>query len=487
MNKRLLALSIIILIFSCIVAVNDNLDKIFETIAYRNFKKNNIATAQKYYEKAFELGLNSEKSRDIYINSIINSPLNIESQEKLVKFIKYSFNDSAQSKAILFLNDLKNEINKKYEGNYIANASHNHKIVRWTKTPILYKFINKEIAPYYFVREIENAITEWENATENQILFSETDEGANILIEFEEKLPTEKDDFKFVVAYTMPTIIANNLKETKIKFYLKDPEDNFFTTDQIYNTALHELVHALGFMGHSDNKENLMFASRDSIWEKGNPRYELSEADINTVKLLYHIIPDVTNSDRKTGEYIPYLLIGSEEDIYNTKVNEAKNYVKNAPTLPAGYVDLAENYVANEEYSKALRQLKLALRVCDSTEMKWIIYYNLAVVYFYLEDIDYSKGYLRKAQIIRDAEEIHLLFAQIYKKEQNYTAAEEEYKYLIKINPKNIDYALQLTNIYVLNKNYLKARKVLKNYVKSNPTDKNSPKFKDYGALKLFL
>ena len=148
---------------------------------------------------------------------------------------------------------------------------------------------------------------------------------------------------------------------------------------------------------------------------------------------------------------------------------------------------MAENYVANEEYSKALRQLKLALRVCDSTEMKWIIYYNIAVVYFYLEDIDYSKGYLRKAQIIRDAEEIHLLFAQIYTKEQNFTAAEEEYKYLIKINPKNIDYALQLTNIYVLNKNYLKARKVLKNYVKSNPTDKNNPRFKNYGALKLFL
>ena len=40
-----------------------------------------------FYEKAFELGLNSEKSRDIYINSIINSPLNIESQEKLVNFI----------------------------------------------------------------------------------------------------------------------------------------------------------------------------------------------------------------------------------------------------------------------------------------------------------------------------------------------------------------------------------------------------------------
>ena len=44
-----------------------------------------------------------------------------------------------------------------------------------------------------------------------------------------------------------------------------------------------------------------------------------------------------------------------------------------------------------------------------------------------------------------------------------------------------------LLNIYVLNKNYLKARKVLKNYVKSNPTDKNNPRFKDYGALKLFL
>ena len=42
--------------------------------------------AQEFYEKAFEQGLEKTKQREIYINSIINSPLTIESQEKLIKF-----------------------------------------------------------------------------------------------------------------------------------------------------------------------------------------------------------------------------------------------------------------------------------------------------------------------------------------------------------------------------------------------------------------
>ena len=48
-----------------------------------------------------------------------------------------------------------------------------------------------------------------------------------------------------------------------MKFYIKDINGKFFTANQVYNTALHEIAHALGVMGHSNNK------SRRSI--KGLP------------------------------------------------------------------------------------------------------------------------------------------------------------------------------------------------------------------------
>ena len=44
-------------------------------------------------------------------NSIINSPLNTDAQEKLVKFLEYPVEDTARQKALFFLDDLKKEIN----------------------------------------------------------------------------------------------------------------------------------------------------------------------------------------------------------------------------------------------------------------------------------------------------------------------------------------------------------------------------------------
>ena len=43
------------------------------------FKKNDMLKAQQFYEKAFELGANDTKQRDLYVNSIINSPMNTDS------------------------------------------------------------------------------------------------------------------------------------------------------------------------------------------------------------------------------------------------------------------------------------------------------------------------------------------------------------------------------------------------------------------------
>ena len=159
-NKSLWILaSLLLIVFLSRNYISNNLDEIYSLQGDFYFKKNEISKAQEAYERAFELGFDKLKQREIYVNSIIYSPLTPETQEKLVRFLKNPKEDIARVKAEYFLSDLKREIHRKYPDNYITNAVFNQKILRWADLPITYVFQNQEIAPKYFVREIENAFT----------------------------------------------------------------------------------------------------------------------------------------------------------------------------------------------------------------------------------------------------------------------------------------------------------------------------------------
>ena len=466
---------------------NNHLDDIMAMRADYYFKKNDIENSQKYFEKAFELGLNNTKQRDIYVNSIINSPLTTDAQEKLVKFLKNPKDDVANVKVKYFLSDLKREIHRKYPYNYITNSVYNQKIMHWGKLPIKYSFDRGENAPAYFSIEIENAFTEWEKATGHQILFEKDDKNPNIIIKFDSHNPADAENKKYVVAYTTPILNLSNLERMEIIFYLKDPSGNYFSKNQVYNTALHEIVHALGFMGHSDDKDDIMYLTKDSMSVLNDTREDLSESDINTVKLLYKIKPQITNSEDLKYDYIPYLVLGNAKDVTNEKIKEAKTYIKKASQLPAGYIDLAEGYVAIKDYPRAIKSLEKALKLADTEDIRSMIYFNLAVTNFYVDNLEKSREYLTLSIRINDSDEKQYLLGEIYVREGSTNKAIDIYKTLISKYPQNIEYIIALTNIYVLNHDYLKARNVLKNYIKNNPAEKNNSRLEPYGILKLGL
>lgn len=482
----------ILIIIACIsyitaTCVSDNLDKIYATLGDYYLRKNDIEHSYGYYEKAFALGFEGLEQRDAYVNSIINTPLTTDNQEKLVKFIEIPVDDSARLKAQYFLADLKKEIHRKYPYNYITNAVHNQKILRWGNIPIKYSFVISESVPKYFIREIENALTEWEKVTDNEILFEEDNEHPNIIIRFKQNNSVNDNSQKYVVAYTTPTINLARLKNMEIVFYLQNNEGEIFTPNQVYNTALHEIVHALGFMGHSNNKDNIMYLTKDSISLANDARENLLEADINTVKLLYKIKPQISNVDNVNAEYISSLVLGNEVDVNKEKLKEAKTYIRKAPNLPAGYIDLAEGFVINRDYIKAIKALKKALQLADNDEMRGMIYYNLAITYYYTEDFDKAMNYLDASRKIKDIDEKQYLLGEIYIKQGEFDKAIDELNSLIAKNPNNIEYTIALANIYVNKKDYLKAREVLKKYLKNNPNQKNNSRLKAYGILNLGL
>lgn len=464
--------------------VKNNADKIYAFLGENEYKKHNIEKAQSYFEKSFVLGNHDIRQRNNYVDSLINSPLTISSQEKLICIAEDKIQDSASMKAQQFLYDLMRKIHKQYPYNYIQQAPFNRKILRWSNFPITYTFKNAQDVPESMYQEIENAFQEWEKY--GAVKFAKIGaENANIAIEFKQN-QTENTEYgqKYIIAFTTPTINQNSLDKMTIVFYPKDSEGNYFTPNQIYSTALHEIMHALGFMGHSYDKNNIMYLAKDNESLINDTRKVLTDADITTLNLLYKIKPDITNASLSQGEYLPYLLLGDEGDINFSKAKEAKNYINQAPTLPAGYIDLAENYVAEENFSAAIKCLEKALILSDSNDTNYIIYYNLAVSYFYINHLDMALSYIQKAEEITDSEDLHCLKAEIYSKQKETLKAENEYNYLLNKSPNNINYVINLTNIYIKNYNYLKARHVLKSFLKNNPQEKDNTCLKVYGLLK---
>jgi predicted Zn-dependent protease len=177
--------------------------------------------------------------------------------------------------------------------------------------------------------------------------------------------------------------------------------------------------------------------------------------------------------------------LGEKEDINLAKHREAKNYIQKAPYLPNGYIDLAESYVADKQYHKAVGYLEKALTLATDENTKQMIYYDLALSYFYMDDIDASKSYIEKAFLLKTSEELEFLAAKISAKEGKNQEAIMILEDLISKHPDNIDYTIALANIYVNSKEYFKARKVLKNYTKRCPNEKNNPRFSSYGILML--
>lgn len=486
MKSRIFFYSFLALILLGALYFRNNADDVYSALGDFYYKKD-LAKAQNYYEKSFVLGNKDPEKRKVYVTSLINSPLTVESEEKLARIAEDEIQDEASSRARSFLYDLKLEIHDRYRSNYIKQAPFNQKILRWGKLPITYCYVNTSGVPSEFVEEIDNAFSEWERASGLQVKFARVDKNADIIIKFQQnKVEDLEYGKKYVVAYTTPVINSDKLKNMDIKFYLQDLEGNYFTRNQIYNTALHEIFHALGFMGHSFDRKNVMYLAKDNKTLVDDSRQSLTEADISTLILLYKIKPDITNSDELKGEYIPYLLLGDDEEVNSAKAREAKNYIHHAPTLPNGYIDLAESLVAEKKYSQAIKNLEKALRLADTEEMRYIIYYNLAVSYYYVNHQEMAQSYIQQALEIKNSNEMHYLLAETYVNQGKDALAKEEYKKLVKREPQNIDYAINYANIYVKERDYFNARKILKNYLKHNPQERKNPRLKAYNLLLLF-
>lgn len=501
-------LSSIILILSAVLVFyvfTKFIPNIYFNIGKNAYEAKDYVKAYKTLKIAVRLSHNNRDYRYYYVLTMLNLRPTLEIQKELFAVAQENLADTADLIADNQVEKWRQQIFFNVGENYIEQVPFNDKILRWDvkKFPLKVKIENASSTsvPGYYKSEIQKSFIQWQNSTNNlmQFKFVEGDDAEIIvkIIPSSEMNNCKEEICKYVVAYTVPAVNGDLLKNMTINFYDKNSSGQPFSEKEIFNTALHEIGHALGIMGHSYNKNDLMYMedTPDEHYDVVRSDFlSISQVDLNTLDLLYKLIPDISNTylhqfDTSQQFFAP-IVLGSEEKINSRKLLEAENYIKSAPNLPNGYVDLANAYAEQKEYGKAIKSLETALSLSSLPSEQYMAYYNMAVIYLNIKDWDNA---LKYAQMAKDSNpqanldgSIDGMIAFIEFQKGNIQSAKQAYKQILQNNPGSTIDAVNLARIYIQEYNLPQAGKVLNRLVQANPSAKDDPKVKVFGLL-MFL
>lgn len=454
----------------------------------------------------FALCLNPESLElyYIYAKTLDSLPMSYDVQKKLFKLAHSSKSGAAASIANSKIHRYRYFILQNAGPNYIEQTPYDGKILRWDeKTFPLKVYVEKNSAlPEYYYTNVKKAFNSWSSATNNYIKFQfiDSEPAADIVFKFVEKdnsncIKPGQEECKYVLAYAVPTISGGKLKKFDISFSQKDLNRQYFSPKDILLASMHEIGHSLGIMGHSFNEDNLMYPSN----VEENPFYSryrartLSVQDVNTVRLLYGMFPGISNgsfSDAEKNKLIyPPIILGTEKEVSSAKLEQAKKYIKSAPNLPNGYVDLAVAYYELGNYQEAINNLYRAYLLSSNNHERYPLLYNLAVTYFEGRDYDHALQYAQMAANIapKNGTDINSLIAYLKYKLGSKNFATKELEALISQYPNEIEPSYYLIRLYLEEKNFFEAGKVLKNLKNNNPEAKDDPRIAQFKVLNTFF
>ena len=376
-----------------------------------------------YFEKALFASPKDELSRFYYVLALSKTPPTYRIQKRLYEMSESKIQDEASKYAKAQAVSLRFKLTEGINNNYIDNAVSGKDVIRWDlKSFPLKVYIEptNDIPPFY-TKTILKAFAMWQNKT-NFISFTQTknEQEANITVKFKD-IP--KDICKnsictYTIANTTPEINNDKiLKKMVLTFYKTNPFNKSFTEQEIFNTAIHEIGHTLGIMGHSDNPDDVMFAMKDNTdyrtFKTGVNA--ISARDIKTLVLLYRIAANITDTNAlpaKNSYYAP-LILGSNDVRLQKKLQENLNYIKNYPKLASGYINISGVYTEMGDFDNALISLNKAKELSVTQEEQYIIEYNLAITYYNKQD--YQKAYetALKARTLKSDENINDLITEL--------------------------------------------------------------------------
>lgn len=330
----------------------------------------------------------------------------------------------------LFTEEVKNNrnyINKKFSGNYIDRTLNNGRLIRWNPStfPLKVYIENNPSLPDYYYKEVRNAFEEWEKASNEFITFTYiyTKSNANIICEFPTSFISEANEKKMISAYSKFNIEDDKIKNSQITFASYNLKSKYFSEKEIYATALHEIGHSLGISGHSLNPQDIMYPTSSYKSAK------LSSNDIITLKLLYSIVPDISNknfTDKQKEKYITSKdILGEYDTRINIEIENTKDDLDASGHLSSSkFLRIAELNYQNKNYNDALKYAQTSYKLNPNDDATVI----LAKIYYKTENYEEAKNLLEKL-IDRNPKiyNAYSILGNIYMKEKDYAAVEKLY------------------------------------------------------------
>lgn len=392
--------------------------EVLTSIATADVHKKNYKNAEKMADAALYLEPDNEDARLAYIKAVTELPPSFDIQKAIFDFTQSKHNDEADKIAEQKIFEWRKFALTKSGENYIQNAPMDTKIVHWDKKsfPLTVSFYKEANVPDYYEMKARTAFDTWERISNGFFRFNYTDGDADIEVRFVPLGLSGRGERGHLgnPAFTTPLIKKDKLKKMTIFMHDRDRHSRYYPQDAVYTFILHEIAHALGVMGHSQNANDLMYMSNMATVVTGIEA-SITNADLNTLYLLYNLVPDITNTDNydTKGQIYAPIVLGSEQDIIAKKIDEAQTYIKKAPFQVSGYIDLSVLYARVKDFDKAEETLEKAMSVSKNNTEKYLIYYNLAVLYMEKEDKNGALRYAQQAQSINNNPDIQSLIQEI--------------------------------------------------------------------------
>ena len=424
------------------------------------------------YDKALRMFNLAGKSKPyevepVYYQVITLSkmPLTYQNQVKLIDISKKEAMDKPSKMARNVLIEMRSQLLKTAGDTYIDNILYKGRLIRFNNSePITYSIMKDETVPDEYLPLIQDAFGEWQKATNAQLKFKNTygNEHAKIIIKF-------VDDEKIKEALSVPDY-EPKLKRVNITIRLKDTNGKPYSAEKLKAIVLHQIGHAVGLWGHSANKKDVMSSDEDYS-SKANLSRTITKRDINTLLLLYKMLPDYIDKPL-TDDEVQTMFFHQFITMYPDKNHEEKldTILKDANKQQLDkFYNIALKYQAQKQYEMSNFMLvKLSKSIKDDFSYKHDLYYNIALNYYKLSLYKNAQQAIKTAISLKDDRKSEILNAFIALRMKQIDFAQAKLDEYFKEDNTDIDIAINLARTYHFQKNKKKEREVLKILIKNN-------------------